>query len=287
VSYEQGAGFIDAADSAAIGRAVELARKSDVAILFLGTNLQVEAEGRDRRDLNLPGAQQQLMEAVFAANPHTILVLMSAGPVAIGWAHDRLPAIIQAWYPGEAGGTAIARALFGLDNPGGHLPYTMYASLDGVPPQNEYDVSKGYTYQYFKGVPLYPFGHGLSYTRFKYSNLAVSAPSVSGSGQVQISFDVTNIGDRAGSDVAQLYSHQVKSRTYQPIKTLRAFKRVALDPGQTTRIRFALAASQLSYYDVRAARFAVEPGDFDLLIGSSSDDIRLRSRLQVGDGLKK
>jgi beta-glucosidase len=287
VNYEQGTGFIDAADPAAITRATELARKSDVAILFLGTNLQVEAEGRDRRDLNLPGAQQQLMEAVFAANPHTILVLMSAGPVAIGWAHDRLPAIMQAWYPGEAGGTAIARAIFGLDNPGGHLPYTMYASLDGVPPQNEYDVSKGYTYQYFKGVPLYPFGHGLSYTRFKYSNLAISAPSVSESGQVQVSFDVANVGDRPGSDVAQLYSHQVKSVTYQPIKTLRAFKRITLDPGQSSRVSFALPASQLSYYDIHKAKFAVEPGSFDLLVGSSSDDIRLRARLQVAGGSKQ
>jgi len=281
VSYEQGAGFIDVADPAAIARAAELARKSDIAILFLGTNLQVEAEGRDRRELNLPGAQQQLMEAVFAANPRTILVLMSAGPVAVGWAHDRLPAIMQAWYPGESGGTAIARALFGLDNPGGHLPYTLYASLDGVPPQNEYDVSKGYTYQYFKGVPLYPFGHGLSYTRFKYSNLAVSAPSVSGSGQVQLSFDITNVGDRPGSDVAQLYSHQARSLTYQPIKTLRAFKRVALNPGQSARMNFTLPVSQLSYYDVRKGKFAVEPGNFDLFIGSSSDDIRLRTRLQV------
>jgi len=287
VSYEQGTGFIDVADPAAIARAAELAKKSDVAILFLGTNLQVEAEGRDRRDLNLPGAQQQLMEAVFAANPRTVLVMMSAGPVAVGWAHDRLPAILQAWYPGEAGGTAIARALFGLDNPGGHLPYTIYANTDGVPPQNEYDVSKGYTYQYFKGVPLYPFGHGLSYTRFKYSNLALSASSASVSGQTQVSFDVTNVGDRAGSDVAQLYSHQIKSVTYQPIKTLRAFKRVTLDPGQSTRISFALPVSQLSYYDIRKAKFAVEPGNFDLLVGSSSDDIRLRARLQVSGASKQ
>jgi beta-glucosidase len=287
VSYEKGAGFIESADPAAIARAAELARKSDVAILFLGTNLQVEAESRDRRDLNLPGAQQQLMEAVFAANPRTILVLMSAGPIAIGWAHDRLPAIMQAWYPGELGGTAIARAVFGLDNPGGHLPYTMYASLDGVPPQNEYDVSKGYTYQYFKGVPIYPFGHGLSYTRFKYGNIAISAPTVSKSGTVQVTFDVTNVGDRSGSDVAQLYTHQAKSVTYQPIKTLRAFRRLTLNPGETSRVTFALPASQLSYYDTRRAAFAVEPGTFDFLVGSSSDDIRLRSRLQVVETAKR
>ena len=287
VDYEQGTGFTEVGDPAAIARAAELARKSDVAILFLGTNLQVEAESRDRRDLNLPGAQQQLLEAVFAANPHTVLVLMNAGPLAVGWAQDRLPAILQAWYPGEAGGTAIARALVGLDNPGGHLPYTVYASLDGVPPQNEYDVSKGFTYQYFKGVPLYPFGHGLSYTRFKYSNLALSASSAPVTGQVQLSFDVTNVGEREGADVAQLYSHQVRSVTYQPLKTLRAFRRVSLSPGQSTRISFTLPVSQLSYYDTRKAKFAVEPGSFELLVGSSSEDIRLRAHLQVGAVAKK
>jgi beta-glucosidase len=145
-----------------------LARKWDVAILFLGTNLKVEAQDRDRRDLNLPGAQQQLMEAVYA-DPKTVLVLMNAGPLAVTWANDHLPAILDALYPGEAGGTAIAQVVLGDYNPGGRLPYTVYARLDGVPPQNKYYVSKGFTRLYFKGVPLYAFGHGLSYTQFKYS----------------------------------------------------------------------------------------------------------------------
>jgi beta-glucosidase len=283
VGYEKGAGFVDPADPAAISRAAELARKSDVAVLFLGTNLRVESEGYDRRDLNLPGAQEQLLEAVFAANPKTVLVLMHAGPLAVTWAHDHLPAILDAWYPGEAGGTAIARALFGDDNPGGHLPYTVYANLDGVPPQNEYDVSKGYTYLYFKGLPLYPFGHGLSYTRFEYSHLQLSAPSISSSskGQVEVSFDVTNTGERAGSDVAQLYTHQQHSAVVQPIKSLRAFERVALQPGESRRLKFELPAAQLAYYDVRSQSFVVEPGTFQLMIGSSSEDIRLRGRLDV------
>jgi beta-glucosidase len=250
-------------------------------ILCLGTNLQIEAEGRDRRDLNLSGAQQQLLEAVYAANPKTVLVLMNAGPLAVDWAQDRLPAILEAWYPGEDGGTAIARALFGDINPGGHLPYTVYANLDGVPPQNEYDVSKGYTYQYFKGVPLYAFGHGLSYTRFQYSHAAVSAPAVSANGVVQVSFDITNVGSREGSDVAQLYSHQQKSVTYQPISTLRAFQRVNLAPGETRHIGFTLPASQLAYYSLARKSFIVEPGAFDLMIGSASDDIRLRTTLTV------
>ena len=279
--YEKGAGFVDAADPAMIARAAELARASDVAVLCLGTNLQVEAEGRDRRDLNLPGAQEQLLEAVLAANPKTVLVLMNAGPLAVTWAQDHVPAIMSAWYPGEAGGIAIARALFGDDNPGGHLPYTVYASLDGVPPQNEYDVSKGFTYLYFKGLPLYPFGHGLSYTRFEYSHLKLSSETISPKGELEASFDVSNVGDRAGSDVAQLYTHQEQSAVVQPIKSLRAFQRVFLTPGETKRVTFKLPVSQLAFYDIRTKSFVVEPGSFRVMIGSSSEDIRLRTRLNV------
>lgn len=281
VEYEQGAGFVEAADPAAITRAAELARKSDVTILFLGTNLKVEAEGRDRRDLNLPGAQEQLMEAVYAANPKTVLVLTNAGPLAVTWANDHLPAILEAWYPGEAGGTAIAQVLLGEHNPGGHLPFTVYASLDGVPPQNEYDVSKGFTYLYFKGVPLYPFGHGLSYTKFAYSNLKLSQSKTSATGQIDVSFDLQNTGSRAGSEVAQMYVHQEKSNVVQPIKSLRGFQRIALEPGVSKHVTLSLPVSELSYYDVVTRKFLVAPGMFDVMIGSSSEDIRLRTKLEV------
>lgn len=287
IEFAQGVGFIESADPAAIAHAAELARKSDVAVLCLGTNLQVEAEGKDRRDLNLPGAQQQLLEAVFAANPRTVLVLLNAGPLAVNWAQDRLPAILSAWYPGEAGGTAIARALFGDDNPGGHLPYTVYQNLDGVPPQNEYDVSKGFTYLYFKGVPLYPLGHGLSYTRFTYSNLKVSRSTMAASGQVEVTFDLTNSGDRAGSEVAQIYTHQRQSTEVQPIKSLRAFERVELKPGEHKQLRFAIKGADLAYYHTREHAFTVEPSAFDLLVGSSAEDIRLRGELTVAGAQRR
>jgi beta-glucosidase len=287
VEYERGAGFTDAADPASVQRAVDLARRSDVALLFLGTSLKVEAEGRDRRDLDLPGVQEQLLEAVYAANPKTVLVLMNAGPLAVTWANDHLPAILDAWYPGEAGGLAIARALFGADDPGGHLPYTVYASLDGVPPQNEYDISKGFTYLYFKGVPLFAFGHGLSYTRFLYSNLKLSAKSGTPADTIRVSFDIRNTGDREGSDVAQLYIHQEKSSTYQPIQSLRAFERVTLQPGESKHLELVLPLAELAFYDMHVKAFRVEPGLFDLMIGSASDDIRLRSRLDVrGSGMQ-
>jgi beta-glucosidase len=281
VEYEQGTGFVEAADQSAIARAADLARSSDVAILFLGTNLRVEAEGRDRRDLNLPGAQEELMEAVYAANPKTVLVLMNAGPLAVTWANDHLPAILDAWYPGEAGGTAIAQVLLGDYNPGGHLPYTVYASLDGVPPQNEYDVSKGFTYLYFKGVPLYAFGHGLSYTQFKYSNLKLSQTRTTVTGEVNVSFDLQDVGARAGAEVVQMYVHQAKSNVVQPIKSLRGFQRITLEPGETKHVTFALPTSFLSYYDVVTHKFIVAPGIFNVMIGSSSDDIRLRADLEV------
>jgi len=281
VEYEQGTGFVEAADQSAIARAADLARRSDVAVLFLGTNLRVEAEGRDRRDLNLPGAQEELMEAVYAANPKTVLVLMNAGPLAVTWANDHLPAILDAWYPGEAGGTAIAQVLLGEYNPGGRLPYTVYASLNGVPPQNEYDVSKGFTYLYFKGVPLYAFGHGLSYTQFKYSNLKLSRTRTTVTGEVTVSFDLQDMGARAGAEVAQMYIHQAKSNVVQPIKSLRGFQRITLELGETKHVTFALPASSLSYYDVVTHKFIVAPGIFNVMIGSSSDDIRLRTNLEV------
>jgi len=277
VEYEKGAGYIDPLDPKAIEKAADLARKSDVVILCLGTNLRVEAEGRDRRNLDLPGAQEQLLEAVYAANPKTVLVLENAGPLGVTWAHDHLPAILSAWYPGEGGGDTIARTLFGVNNPGGHLPYTVYQNLDGVPPQNEYDVSKGYTYMYFKGLPLYPFGHGLSYTTFTYSNLKVTQNS----GKLTVTFDLKNSGDRAGAEVAQLYTHQRTSSTYQPIKSLRAFQRVTLDPGQSKPVTLEIPIKQLAYYDAKIHDFRVEPGTFDVLVGSSSDDIRLRGETSV------
>jgi beta-glucosidase len=210
-----------------ITRAADLARRSDVAIVFLGTNLRVEAEGRDRRDLNLPGAQEQLLEAVYAANPKTVLVLMNAGPLAVTWANDHLPAILDAWYPGEAGGTAIAQVLLGDYNPGGHLPYTVYAGLDGVPPQNEYDVSKGFTYLYFKGVPLYPFGHGLSYTQFKYSNLKLSQTKAPQQERSR-SRSICRMRVREQDQRLRNSVHQAKSNVAQPIKSLRGFQRIVL-----------------------------------------------------------
>ncbi len=281
VEFEQGTGFTQPTDQKAMERAVSLARNSDVVVLCLGTSLAVEAEGRDRRNLDLPGAQEQLLEAVFAANPKTVVVLMNAGPLATTWAHDHVPAVLSAWYPGEAAGNAVARTLFGLNNPGGHLPHTVYQNLDGVPPQNEYDVSKGYTYQYFKAVPLYAFGHGLSYTRFTYSNLKVSGPIAAKDATLDVTFDLRNSGDVAGAEVSQLYTHLPKSVAVQPLLTLRGFARVTLQPGETKHMHLEVHAQQLAWYHTMDHEFRLESGIYDVLVGSASDDIRLRGSVEV------
>jgi beta-glucosidase len=276
-----GCGVTEAADPAAIERAVEAAKRADVAVLCLGTNGRVEAEGRDRKDLGLPGAQERLLEAVVGANPKTVVVLLNAGPLAVTWAKEHAPAIVEAWYPGEEGGTALADVLFGDANPAGRLPYTVYESTEQIPAQTEYDVTKGFTYLYFTGKPLFPFGHGLSYTQFRYGDLRLSERHIRADGKLDVSVVVKNVGDRGGHEVVQLYVHQVAARVKRPIKELRGFRRVSVKPGEETMVRFVLPGDGLSYYDVEQKAFVVEPGAFEILVGSSSEDIRARDRFEV------
>jgi beta-glucosidase len=270
------------ADRAAeLQNAVELARKADVAVVFVGTTTAVELEGRDRKTLGLTGTQEELVEAVFAANPKTIVVEMSAGPLTVPWIAKNVPAMLQAWWAGEEGGHAIADVLFGDVNPAGRLPHTVYASEDQVPPQDEYDITRGFTYMYVNGEPLFPFGHGLSYTTFKYGNLKLSAEKIQPDGEVQISLDVKNSGRRAGDEVVQLYAHQEKSDVKVPAKELRGFQRISLQPGETKTVAFSLPASRLAIWDETTHGFVVGPGRFDILVGASSADIRLKSYIEV------
>jgi beta-glucosidase len=225
-----------------------------------------------------------LLETVVRANPKTVVILFSAGPLSVKWARDHAPAILQAWYPGEEGGTALADVLFGDYNPAGRLPYTVYESLRDIPPQTEYDVTKGFTYLYFTGTPVFPFGHGLSYTQFRYGDLTLSSPRMAAGGEVEVRVTVTNTGDRAGDEVAQLYVRQVKSSVKRPLKELRGFQRVSLKPGEAKTVTFPLPAEKLAHYDVGRRGFVVEPGRFDILVGSSSADIRARGQVEVTAG---
>jgi beta-glucosidase len=262
-------------------KAVALAKNADVALVFVGTDQRIEQEGRDRKTLGLTGNQEQLVEAVFAANPKTVVVEMSAGPLTVPWLKQNIPALLQAWWPGEEGGHAIADVLFGDVNPTGRLPHTVYASEAQVPPVTEYDITKGFTYMYVNGKPLFPFGHGLSYTTFKYDHLKLSAEKIKADGQVNLSVDITNTGRRAGDEVAQLYVHQKKRRVKVPVKELRGFQRIRLQPGETKTVAFTLPAEKLALWNDQTHGFVVEPGVFDVMIGSSSADIRARDQITV------
>jgi beta-glucosidase len=264
-----------------IKAAAETARKADVAILFVGTTERIESEGRDRTSLSLPGRQEELIEAVYAANPKTALVLLNAGPLTLPWAKSHLRAIVEAWWNGEEGGNAIADVIFGNYNPGGRLPLTVYASESQVPSQDEYDITKGFTYMYLRGEPLFAFGHGLSYTTFRYGGLGLSSRSIAPDGQITADIKVANTGKREGDEVVQLYIHEVNPVVKRPVKELRGFRRIHLKPGETQKVTITVPAEKLAFYDENRHGFRVNPGTFQIMIGASSEDIRARARFEV------
>ena len=236
-------------------------------------------EGRDRESLTLE--QEQLVKQVFAVQPRTIMVLISSFPYTINWSQQYIPAILHMAHSSQDEGTAIARVLFGEQNPGGHLVVTWPKSIDQLPPMMDYDIRNGRTYMYFKGEPLYPFGFGLSYTTFKISNLKPSATSASPDATLNITVDVTNTGSRGGDEVVQLYVHHLRSAVPRPIEELEGFQRVALDPGETRTVILPLKISNLAYWNDKLSRFVVEKEPLELRIGDSSRNILLSTRIQV------
>jgi beta-glucosidase len=269
-----------------VQRAAALAAQSDVAIVFAGLTDEWESEGHDRADMELRGDQVELIERVAAANPNTIVVLNTGAPVTMDWL-DRVPAVIQTWYAGQEAGNAIADVLFGDVNPCGKLPTTFPRRLQDNPAYINYPgengkvhygegIFVGYRYYDKKGLaPLFPFGHGLSYTRFAYSNLALSAGQVPSGETIRISVDVENQGDRAGKEVVQLYVRDMESNLARPEKELKAFAKVMLEPGQKEAVTFELGQDDLSFYDPSQKCWVAEPGEFEVLVGSSCQDIRL------------
>jgi beta-glucosidase len=194
-----------------------------------------------------------------------VLVLLNGSALAVNWANDHVPAILDAWYPGEEGGTAIADVLFGDYNPGGRLPVTFYKSVDQLPPFTDYRM-QGRTYRYFKDAPLYPFGFGLSYTNFKYDNLKLSARRISAGQNLQITADVANAGDLAGDEVVQLYVTHLGASVPVPIRSLAGIQRVFLKPGEKRTVTFTLSPEQVSVIDDRGKR-TIEPGEFLISVG--------------------
>ncbi|MEX0777566.1 MAG: glycoside hydrolase family 3 C-terminal domain-containing protein [Phycisphaeraceae bacterium] len=261
--------------------ALEAARLSDVVIIIAGLNNKIEREGHDRRDIDLPQQHAEFIKKIAAVNPATVLVIENGGPVACNWEQENLPAIMTVWYPGEQGGNGIADVLLGDANPAGRLPMTWYKSLDQIGPLDDYEISNGRTYWYFKDTPLYPFGHGLSYTSFAYSDLRIAPAAVKPDGKVTIQVMVKNTGTRDGHEVVQLYTHDVESSVHQPIKQLRGFSRVKLAAGESRTVTFTLTVRDLSFWDEATHDWKLEAGDFDVMVGASSGDIRQRGALRV------
>jgi beta-glucosidase len=290
--------------------AVSLASKADAVVICVGFNQRAkgsehnrnaglaEGEGHDR-PFELPAAQTDLIRAVSAANPRSIVVLNSGGGVAwTGWL-DKVPAVLQAWYSGQNCGRAVAEILFGDVNPSGKLPATFEKRAEDNPTFPYYHLKDGKKTPYTEGIfvgyrgydqnkvePQFCFGHGLSYTTFKYGKVQVSPRTVPADGKVTVRFTVKNTGKRAGAEIAQLYIHQVRSAVPQPPKELKGFDRVNLKPGEEKTVALTLAADQLAYFDVKTHAFVVEPGQFDVLVGSSSRDIRAKAKFEVGPPAK-
>jgi beta-glucosidase len=273
-------------------RAVEMAEKADVVVMVMGLSATLEGEelrdgqghlldiegfhGGDRTDLGLPGTQRELLRRVHALSKPIVLVLMNGSALAVDWAKANVPAIVEAWYPGEEGGMAIADVLFGDYNPGGRLPVTFYTSVDDLPPFEDYAMD-GHTYRYFRGEPLFPFGHGLSYTTFSLDNLEIARPEVEVGGEVAVRVEVINTGERAGDDVVQLYTRH-HAAAYRPIKELKGFKRITLQPGERKTVTFILHTYQLGFYD---EQFVVQPGTVEVMVGHSSQDLPLSGQFAV------
>ncbi|PWT96145.1 MAG: glucan 1,4-alpha-glucosidase [Blastocatellia bacterium] len=255
--------------------ALDKARQADAVIMVMGISPSIEGEemdvqvegfrGGDRTDIALPKPQEDLIKEVQALGKPVVLVLLGGSALSVNWANDNVPAILDAWYPGEEGGTAVADVLFGDYNPAGRLPVTFYKSINDLPPFTEYSM-QGRTYRYFKGDPLYPFGFGLSYTNFRYSNLQVSPARLSVGDPIDVSVEVQNTGSVTGDEVVQAYLTDIASSFPVPIRSLVGMKRVTLKPGQNQKISFKLNPEQMTVVDDNGKRW-VEPGEFVLSVG--------------------
>lgn len=267
--------------SGILSEAVSLAERADVSVLCLGLSAEIEGEqgdvsnseaAGDKTHLNLTGLQQKLLEAVVAVGKPTVLVLISGSALSVTWAHQHVTAIVQAWYPGQAAGTAIADVLFGGYSPAGRLPITFPKSLDDLPPFTDYSM-KGRTYRYLESEPLYPFGYGLSYGRFEYSELSLSSAKVAVGESLEITATVRNVSARESDEVVQLYLKDLEASVTVPHHSLRGFERVRLAPGAAQRVSFRLSPRDLSLIDEQGRR-QLEPGRFRVTLGGSQPDRR-------------
>ena len=252
------------------GKAGELAAKSDVVVAVMGINKTIEREGKDRDFITLPEDQQEFLRELYRVNKNIVLVLVAGSPMSILWEDKNIPAIVNAWYPGESGGTAVADVLFGKYNPAGRMPVTTHNRIEDLPAFDDYDITKR-TYKYYEGDVLYPFGHGLSYTSFKYSDLKVKDAGQT----VDVTFTLKNVGRYDGDEVAQVYVRLPEYEGTAPIKELRGFKRVHLKKGESSTVTIPLRREDLRYWSESQKKFIIPEGLPEVLVGASSADIRL------------
>jgi len=276
-------GFWGEKPTSGFAEAIAAVERADVAIMCLGISPKLEGEegavansdgGGDRVSLELPGMQEELLKAVATVGKPVILVIFNGSPLAINWAQEEIPAIIEAWYPGEEGGRALAEVIFGDYNPAGRLPVTFVKSLDQLPAFTDYSM-KGRTYRYMQAEPLYPFGYGLSYTTFAYSGLSLSKSEfiIGEDQEVKVSVQVENEGSVAGDEVIQLYLRHMQASVVTPRWELQAFKRLTLAPGEKQEVEFTLRPRQMAVVDETGA-FRLEPGEIRLYVGGRQPDTR-------------
>jgi beta-glucosidase len=273
-----------------IAEALQVAQRADAVVAFVGLSPDVEGEELpilvpgfdhgDRTDLALPPAQEKLLRAVKDAGKPLVVVVLSGGAMAVNWASEHADAVLQAWYPGESGGTAIAETLLGLNNPSGRLPVTIYKSVQDLPAFIDYRMI-GRTHRYFTGKPLYEFGHGLSYTTFSYRNLRVSKRDLSAGEDVRVIATVTNTGMHAGDEVAQLYLLQ-PANEQGLLRELVGFRRVHLRPGESADVSFDLSPRELSMVDARGVRSQIA-AEFTLSIGGVTEKLAVTGRMQLSN----
>jgi beta-glucosidase len=275
-----------------IAGAVAAAKSADVVVYVGGISSQFEGEemsrdnayvgfdGGDRTKIELPSVQTDLLKALAATGKPVIFVNCSGSAMAMPWAVKHLPAILQAWYPGEQGGRAVGEVLFGDVNPSGHLPITFYASTADLPDFTDYSMSNR-TYRYFNGKPEFAFGHGLSYTKFKFGSGKLESKGIPADGTAKVTFTVKNTGQRDGDEVAQVYFRHVHSAVPQPKLALCGFTRVHLKRGKSAKVTVEVPAERLRYWDTQKNQYVVEPGKYEFLVGAASDDIRLKLPLTI------
>jgi len=257
----------------------QLASASDVVIAVIGINNKIESEGLDKKDLNLPHDQEVFIREVMKANPHTIVVLVGGSPLAIPFIQQKALAILNAWYPGEQGGNAVADILFGDYNPAGRLPLTYYKSTDDLPAFDAYIIEDGRTYMYSDKEPLYPFGFGLSYSSFDYDSLAIGRHQIEHGGVVKFTLTVKNNGPYDGDEVVQVYVREKNPVVKRPLKELKGFQRVHLLNGEYRKITFTMKVSDWRYWDTQHESWKVDPGVYEIMVGGSSQDIKLHDEV--------